>query len=264
MSRNPQLRVLNSLLFLLAVNGTAGILAVEFRYPSLWGNREVFGEYAYPLPFNWAFAHLATMIPLACTTWLSWGWPPDRLRRYRTVLLVGLIGSVVLDFVYGGGRWHRIPFVLFAVVDFGWALALSLLLTAWTRRAAIGAAVLGGILMASWPSLSAYLEEKERAEAFARISSKDGRVRARAMTAAGDVITYTVEVAGTPKDALSSSACLDVLRVYEDMLAFHEPKDADPRVEIVRPREENPFARAEFSSRGRWQCLLTDTRAVEP
>jgi len=256
--------VLHTLLFLVAVNGTAGTLAVEFHYPSLWGNREVFGEYAYPLPFNWALAHLATMIPLACATWLSWDWPPDRLRRYRIVLLVGLIASVVLDLVYGGGRWHRIPFVLFAVVDFGWALAMSLLLTSRTRRVAIGAVLLGGILLASWPSVSTYLAERERAEAFARISSKDGRVRARATTDQADVVVYTVEVAGTPKDTLPRLVCLDVLRVYEDMLAFHEPRDADPVVEIVRPREETPFARAAYSSRGRWQCTLADTRVVEP
>ncbi len=37
--------------FLAAANLASGLLAVELRYPSLWGSAQVFSEYAYPLPF---------------------------------------------------------------------------------------------------------------------------------------------------------------------------------------------------------------------
>lgn len=258
-NQHVQLRVLNILFFLVAVNWTAGTLAVRFRYPSLWGTSDVFAEYAYPLPLSWALAHLVTMLPLAYATWRSWDWEAAQLRRFRLGLLIGLIGSAAIDVLYGGGRWHRIPFVLFAVVDFGWALALSLLLTARTRRVAISAVALGGILMVAWPSVSAYLQERERTEAFESIASKDGRVRARGRARGVDAMEYSVEVAIPPGDVLTRSMCIDVLRVYEDMLAFHERADPEPVVRIVRPNDDAPFARAAYSARGEWRCVSVES-----
>ncbi len=261
MTGRTQLRVLNTLFFLVAVNWTAGALAVEFRYPSLWGRSDVFVEYAYPLPLSWALAHLATMIPLAWATWRSWDWEPSQVLRLRIGLLLGLIASASLDLIYGGGRWHRIPFILFPLVDLGWALTLSLLLTRWARRAAVSGALAVGVVFALWPSVSAHLHERATKEAFERVASEDGRVRALSVTGVGNSTFYAVEVAIGSEDALTDSMCLDVLHVYERMLALHDPGDTDSIARIVRPREDVPFARAVYSSRGRWECTLADTPA---
>ncbi len=120
------LRIAIGLAFLLAVNLLAGWLAVELRYPSLWGNQEVFAEYAWPLPYGWAMVHWVSMLPLAFLVAALPGWPQQRLVRARWILL-GLLAAVLfveVDWQYG--RLNRIPFLLFFAVDFGLALLISL------------------------------------------------------------------------------------------------------------------------------------------
>ena len=115
-------------LFLVAANLICGFIAVEFRYPSLWGGSDVFNEYAMPLSLSWALAHWPSML-LACA--LLFRMPELRgaqVSSIRLGLLIGIACCIAIEFLYGGGRFHRIPFVLFFLVDLSLAYVLSLLL----------------------------------------------------------------------------------------------------------------------------------------
>lgn len=120
------LRAGMGLAYLLAVNLLAGWLAVELRYPSLWGGSDVFAEYALPLPYGWAMAHWVSMLPLAFVVAALPGWPEQRLLRLRWTLLalLALVALVEVDWTYF--KLERIPFMLFFAVDLSLALLLSL------------------------------------------------------------------------------------------------------------------------------------------
>lgn len=135
-------RIAIGLAFLLVVNLLAGWLAQELRYPSLWGNSQVFAEYAWPLPYGWSMVHWVSMLPLAFVVAALPGWPPSRLVRTRWILL-GLLAAVLfVEVEWPYGRLNRIPFLLFFAVDFSVALLVSLAIRPPLRALAGAAALL--------------------------------------------------------------------------------------------------------------------------
>lgn len=145
-------RLLLVVFFLAVVNIASGYLAVTLGYPSLWGNTTgIFAEYAIPLNFNWAFAHLLSMLPLAGVAAALPSWKRSHLVKLRWVLLAALVVLFFVEVKLPYGRLNHIPFALFLVVDCLTMLALSLLFHPPWR---VMAAVIG---MAVISLLAAYL-----------------------------------------------------------------------------------------------------------
>lgn len=120
-------RVLLASLFLLLVNLLSGLLAVEFRYPSLWGNAEVFHEYGYPALYNWALMHLPSMLLLALLVFRLPTFSPGQIRHCQLLLLLALVVLFFVEVKLPYGRLRHIPFALFLIVGVLVLLLLSLL-----------------------------------------------------------------------------------------------------------------------------------------
>lgn len=114
-------------LYLVAVNLGSGLLAVELRYPSLWGAQEVFHEYAYPALYNWALMHLLSMLPLALVVFRYSTFSKQQIRRCQYLLLAALVVLFFIEVKLPYGRLRHIPFALFLGVDVIVALLISLL-----------------------------------------------------------------------------------------------------------------------------------------
>jgi hypothetical protein len=107
--------------FFVLVNVLAGYIAIELNYPSLYNVRASFSEYAIPLPFNWAFVHLASMLVYGLPLCLMHEWQPKTVAYCR--IIFGC--SFLLYFLELDGKN---PFILFLKIDAISALAFSLLL----------------------------------------------------------------------------------------------------------------------------------------
>lgn len=167
-------------LFLLVVNLSCGFIAVEFRYPSLWGGGNVFAEYALPLHLSWGFAHLPSMVTLSIVLFLMPGWTEAQIRKGRCFLLAAIGLCIGIEFMYGGGRFHRIPFVLFVLVDVTAVYVLSLLL--YKRRRpyfALFSFVVITLVLAA-PTLrfeyQKYLYDQKRIQAIEREAERSKRI----------------------------------------------------------------------------------------
>lgn len=132
-------------LFFLTVNLGSGLLAVEFRYPSLWGNREVFHEYAYPAPYNWAIVHILSMVPLAYLVYQLPDLTPNRVRFWQVLSLVALVILFFIEVKLPYGRLRNIPFALFFIVDVVTLIVITCLFNPpW--KTLIGLAVIVGLV----------------------------------------------------------------------------------------------------------------------
>lgn len=120
-------RLLLAALFLLLVNLLSGLLAVELRYPSLWGGSDVFHEYAYPALYNWALLHLPSMLLLALLVFRLPTFTLSQVRRCQLLLLLGLVVLFFVEVKLPYGRLRHIPFALFLIVDVLLVLLFSLL-----------------------------------------------------------------------------------------------------------------------------------------
>lgn len=114
--------------FLIAVNLICGLVAVEFRYPSLWGNINVFEEYAYPMPLSWAMAHWPSMLLMSVLLFRLSSFSEAQVTKTQIGLIAGIGLCIAIEFVFGGGKFHRIPFILFVLVDLSLVFVLALLL----------------------------------------------------------------------------------------------------------------------------------------
>ena len=165
-TRSTGFRLGLAALYLLSVNLLSGYLAVTFRYPSLWGNvTGLFGEYAYPLPFSWALAHLVTMLPLTMLVTGIPFWEQKRLVQARWVCIAALAVCVGVEVSDGIHRFKKTPFVLFWMVDSSLFLMLTLVFKPPLRTLA---AVIGGVLIftASWVYLPGILKSLQQADAL--------------------------------------------------------------------------------------------------
>lgn len=137
----PRSAVALAMGFLIAVNLLAGLAAEGLGYPSLWtASREVFAEYALPLPLTWGLAHWATMGPLAFLIAALPRLTPARLRTVQAALGIGLLLALAVEVDLAYGKLEKIPFALFAIVDFTVALLITLCYAAPLKLLA-GAAV---------------------------------------------------------------------------------------------------------------------------
>jgi len=123
----PRSAVALALGFLIAVNLLAGLAAEGLGYPSLWtASREVFAEYAFPLPLTWGLAHWATMGPLVFLIAALPRLTPARLRTVQAALGIGLLLALAVEVDLAYGKLEKIPFALFAIVDLTVALLITL------------------------------------------------------------------------------------------------------------------------------------------
>ena len=176
--------------FLIVVNLACGFIAVEFRYPSLWGGSDVFEEYALPLHLSWAIAHWPSMLILCALLFRMREWDEAQITKIRYVFLVGIVLCIAIEFIYGGGKFHRIPFVLFVLVDLSAAYALSLLLH--QRRRPFVASFLLLVITLIWavPTLrfeyQKYLYDQKIIEAIEREAERTRRIKAEQSTIQND------------------------------------------------------------------------------
>ena len=99
--------------YLVLVNLACGLIAVEFRYPSLWGGSNIFEEYAYPLPLSRAMAHLPSMGMMSVILYRMPSFSEGSLTKTRRGILIALTLCIALEFVLGGGKFAQTPFLLF-------------------------------------------------------------------------------------------------------------------------------------------------------
>lgn len=135
-------RLLLAIVYLVSVNLLSGFLAEALDYPSLWGRSgSVWGEYAIPLPFTWALAHLVSMLPMALLIAGLPLWPKIWVIRARWILIAALIVLFFAEVKLPYGRLRHVPFYLFLAVDAAVALLLSLLIYPPIRTLIVTAAM---------------------------------------------------------------------------------------------------------------------------
>jgi len=126
-SRNPWLRVLTFVSFILIVNLSAGYIAIKFDYTSLWGGDLAFSEYALPVPLTWASAHWPSMLLFSIPLLLPSIQGKKSIKLYRNLsLAVFALTLLELD--------AKIPFLLFPRIDGLTAFVFSLIIAPPNRR----------------------------------------------------------------------------------------------------------------------------------
>ena len=177
--------------FLIVINLACGLIAVEFRYPSLWGGSDVFKEYALPLHFSWAIAHWPSMLVLSVLLFRMREWDETQITKIRCVILAGIALCIAIEFIYGGGKFHRIPFVLIVLVDLSAVYVLSLLLHQRRRPFVASFLILFVTLICAAPTLrfeyQKYLYNQKRIEAIELEKERTRRIKDEKSTLQNDI-----------------------------------------------------------------------------
>ena len=113
------IKVVLLLAYLISVNLLSGYIAVWLRFPSLWGNSQIFLDYSMPLGMTWASAHIPSMILVSIPLLLIPHWNAKQINRFRMICL-----CLFLILIYG--VLEKIPFALFPAVDLFVAFFFSL------------------------------------------------------------------------------------------------------------------------------------------
>lgn len=244
--------------YLFGVNLLAGWAAVTFRYPSLWGNSDVFAEYAIPLPLGWAFVHWLSMAPLTLAIFALPRWSDLQVRKFRLLLAGVLLGAVALDFGMGGGRWHRVPFLLFPLVDASTGLALSFLRSKRALLISAAIALAGTFAMITIPNWMEQQRVSKRDARLEQVESDRGWFRSRGVESDGLQTIYRLELEKGIDQHSRDELCYDALTAYERMLEIREPDDrTDPIVHFIKTESSHPTSgEARYSSNGRWLCEI--------
>lgn len=109
------------LVYLVSVNLLAGYVAVWFRFPSLWGNSQIFLDYSMPFGLTWASAHIPSMILVSILLLRIPNWNEKQIQRFRIICL-----SLFFILIYG--VLEKVPFALFPAVDLLVAFFFSLIM----------------------------------------------------------------------------------------------------------------------------------------
>ena len=109
------------LIYMIAANLLSGFIAVWFRFPSLWGNGEVFIDYAQPVSFTYALSHWPSLLLLAVPIIKMPDWNVMQIRRFRKICVISFL---LLSY----GLLEQIPFALFSAVDLFLVFAISLII----------------------------------------------------------------------------------------------------------------------------------------
>lgn len=104
------LRSVVLVLFLVSVNLISGILATKLNYPSLYNVHARFSEYAVPLPFHWALAHIPSMLIFGIPLLFLHSWKEKHIVYFRAACILTFL-LLLLEFD------RKIPFLLFLKVD---------------------------------------------------------------------------------------------------------------------------------------------------
>lgn len=213
--------------YLLAVNLLAGYVAVALSYPSLWGGGDVFKEYAVPIPYGWAMMHWLTMAPLAVLLYGLPAWPAVKQQKFRWILLACIAACVAIEFIYGGGRWHRIPFVLFPLIDVTTVLMLSAMYLSFSvLRVLIPAFVVVTTLGYFAPAVMEEFQRRSSADSVEGLTSRNGLLRSVSVYQEKDSTIYSMELLVIVNAGASTeSVCIDAVFLYERVLALQEPFD---------------------------------------
>lgn len=121
------IRVIFLLIYFVIVNLLSGYIAVFLRFPSLWGNSQIFFDYAMPLNLTWAFAHWPSMIMVSIALFSLPHWEAKSIQHFRSICL-----SLFLILIYG--VLEKIPFALFPAVDLFVAFFFSLIIVPPTYK----------------------------------------------------------------------------------------------------------------------------------
>ena len=107
--------------FFTSVNLLAGLVAVQLRFPSLWGNSQVFGEYAMPVTYSWALTHWPSGLIVGASLLSLHRWSIQYVTAFRIACI-----AIFLGLLY----WvtERLPFALFPAVDVFVGFVFSLLI----------------------------------------------------------------------------------------------------------------------------------------
>jgi hypothetical protein len=118
---NVYVKIIVLMIYIISVNLLSGYLAVGFKFPSLWGNSQIFLDYAMPFGLTWALAHWPSIIIFTIPLLMLPHWNEKLVQRFRVICL-----SLFLILIYG--VIEKIPFALFSAVDSLTAFFISLLI----------------------------------------------------------------------------------------------------------------------------------------
>lgn len=141
--------------WLISANILAGAFADRLDYPGLAATGTVFSDYALPLTLSWSLVHWVTLVPIAAVMFGLPLWDERRVILVRCVLFAGIVTCVTVELVYGGGNWHGLPFLVFALVDCAVGLMVALTFHPPLRLLIAGGAVAvvaGGVFLATHDS----------------------------------------------------------------------------------------------------------------
>lgn len=125
--RKTPAKLLLLFIYFTSVNLLAGFTAVWLHFPSLWGNSQVFGEYAIPIGMTWGIAHWPSLILVGLPLLLLPEWNTVNIRRFRAICF-----GLFLVLIYGVIK--KFPFALFPVVDLLVAFIFSLVIVPLTYK----------------------------------------------------------------------------------------------------------------------------------
>ena len=138
--------------WLISANILAGAFADRLGYPGLAATGTVFADYALPLALSWSLVHWVTLVPIAAVIFALPLWDERRVIFLRWILFAGVVTCVTVEFVYGGGSWHGLPFLVFALADCAVGLMVALTFHPPPRLLIAGGAagiVAGGVFLAT-------------------------------------------------------------------------------------------------------------------
>lgn len=120
-------KLLLALVYFTSINLLAGFAATWLKFPSLWGNSQVFDEYAIPILMTWGTAHWPSLLLVGIPLLNIYRWSALSIRRFRLACVV-----VFLLLMYGVKE--RFPFALFPAVDVFVAFFFSLVIVPFSYK----------------------------------------------------------------------------------------------------------------------------------
>ncbi|MBT7952045.1 MAG: hypothetical protein HN764_10510 [Gammaproteobacteria bacterium] len=168
--RKTPVKIILLIIYLGGANLLAGFVAVWFRFPSLWGNGEVFIDYALPVNFTYALSHWPSLLLCAAPIMQMADWNTRQIRRIRKICLILLL-------VIAYGLIEKIPFALFPAIDLLFVFIISLLIAPPTLKEnpIIISVILGLLAIAAWKGSSIfYFNWKHQVPVIKQVEINDG------------------------------------------------------------------------------------------
>ncbi len=125
--RKTSVKIVLFFVYFITVNLMSGYVAVWLKFHTMWGNSQVFLDYAMPIGLTSAMAHWPSLIMVSIPLLMIPNWNSTQLKRFRIICV-----TLFLILLYG--VMGKIPFALFPAVDLFVAFFFSLIIVPPTQK----------------------------------------------------------------------------------------------------------------------------------